>query len=215
MSVFFLQSRFPRLWDAFQYIAGGVVDKRRLCTRHYQGHGRVLEVGCSVGNISEGFLSFPDTLYVGIDIDPVVIQRARMKFRGNAAFDFVCDDLRTYSTRSGRFCYILFAGCCHHMEDALCVALITTAVKMLEPGGVIVVVDPLLPKTSDPLGVRWYIRLEQGQHVRSSEGMNRLLDGIDGVSVIGAEEELIGATPFRNPRCARFGTYVLNKREHH
>jgi SAM-dependent methyltransferase len=207
-----LQSRFPGIWDAFQYIAGGVVDKRRLCYRHYKGSGRVLEVGCSVGNISEVFLKSSGITYVGLDIDPVAIMHARMKFKDCSSFSFVCDDLRNYATQSGSFGYILFAGCCHHMDDVLCSSLIRTAAQILEPGGIIVVVDLLLPQVTDPLGVRWYINLEQGKHLRSSEGTRDLLEGIDGLEVVSAEEEIIGATPFRMPCCARFGTYVLIKR---
>lgn len=209
MSAFLSQSRFPRLWDVFQYIAGGVVDKRRLCSRHYNGQGRVLEVGCSVGNISEVFLKFPEISYVGLDIDPLAIKRAKMKFRSHPDFSFVCDDLRNYAMQSDRFEYILFAGCCHHMDDDLCGSLISTAAKILEHGGIIVVVDPLLPKTTDPLSVRWYINLEQGKYVRSSCNMLDLLNGIDDLKLVSYEENLIGATPFSVPLCARFGTYLL------
>lgn len=52
---FLNQTRFPRLWKAFQTVAGFLHDKRALCLLKYQGQPAVLEVGCSVGTIASVF----------------------------------------------------------------------------------------------------------------------------------------------------------------
>jgi hypothetical protein len=55
---FLSQSNFPRLWLLFQYLVGGTADKRRLAAMYYKGQKKVLEIGCSVGNVSQIFSKF-------------------------------------------------------------------------------------------------------------------------------------------------------------
>jgi 2-polyprenyl-3-methyl-5-hydroxy-6-metoxy-1,4-benzoquinol methylase len=77
MMPFLSQHNFPILWEFLQYWIGGTTDKRRLCLRKYNGQKRVLEVGCSVGNIAKAFQSFAEISYTGIDIDSTAIRRAQ------------------------------------------------------------------------------------------------------------------------------------------
>lgn len=207
---FLSQYRFPRLWNAFQYFAGGTVDKRRLCLKYYQGEKTVLEVGCSLGNISKAFIGFPDIRFTGLDIDPVVINFAKKKFKAEPGFTFICQDLRTLAeAKDNRFDYILFAGICHHISSQECLDLLKVASHLLTRKGRIVIVDPLMPKKKDSWFVHRFIMLEQGCYLRSGDNFLKMLKTISGVQIKVKEECLIGSCPLHWPICARFGVYLL------
>ncbi len=46
----------PRAFELFQFSIGGTVAKRNLVLQHYSNQKRILEVGCSAGNIAAAFL---------------------------------------------------------------------------------------------------------------------------------------------------------------
>ena len=206
------QSRFPGLWRLFQYWIGGTVDKRSLCLLEYNGQERVLEVGCSLGNIARAFLKLDHVEYTGIDIDPVVIEYARRSFASRKNFTFVCEDLREFSKREAEFGYVLFAGVGHHLDDEMCQSLLASARRMLEPRGRLVVVDPLLPRDEDSWFLHKFMRLEQGRYLRTGAALRDLLEGVPGLALHGAQEHLIGSSPFHRPTCARIGVYTLGPR---
>lgn len=210
---FLTQHHFPRLWDWFQNAVGGTHDKRRLCRRRFQGSGSVLEVGCATGNIAEAFADLLSLSYTGIDIDDKAIAFAQRRFRDDQRFRFIASDLREAFERSTRFDYILFGGCLHHMPDAMALELLRTAERHLPPSGQIVVVDPVVPRDSDPWLVRQFIRIERGECLRSGRAMVDLLGRVDTLELVHSEELLIGATPLSVPTCARFGVYELRRRE--
>jgi SAM-dependent methyltransferase len=206
------QSRFPRAWEAFQYLVGGTVDKRKLLREHYRGERRILEVGCSVGNTAAAFVGLPDISYTGVDIDPAALNLARNRFARFPSFRFVCQDLlQPDASRPLAFVFdlVFFAGVCHHLDARTCTALLERAPSLLAPDGRVVVVEPLLPRTDDPLLVRQFIRLEQGRHVLTGAAFERLLRGLEGLELCELGEHLVGATPWSVPACARFGVYVL------
>ncbi len=45
----------PRAFDLFQFSIGGTVTKRNLVLQYYSNQKRILEAGCSVGNIAAAF----------------------------------------------------------------------------------------------------------------------------------------------------------------
>jgi SAM-dependent methyltransferase len=205
------QQKHPMLWNLFQYLIGGTIDKRRLCLNKFSGTGRVLEVGCSVGNIARAFTKYPEVRYTGIDIDPGAIAYASSRFARYRNFDFLCEELGAFAKKGLRFDYIMFAGCLHHIDDRECLEMLTEAVPMLDEGGTIVIVDPLLPRPDDPWLLHRYIKLEQGGHLRTGDEMLRLIGRLDGIGMPASDECIIGATPIGKPLCARFGVYTLSR----
>lgn len=208
---FLSQHRFPRLWNAFQYTIGGTIDKRRLCLKHYRGEKRILEVGCSLGNISKAFVDFSDVRFTGVDIDQVVIDYARKRFRTKSTVEFICQDLQIMAGETtDRYDYILLAGVCHHVDNQELNTLVKAASDLLvKEGGSLVVVDPLIPNVEDSWFVHCFLTLEQGQYLRSGNKLLELLYEIEGMRIEDQEECLIGASPFHWPVCARFGVYRL------
>ena len=209
---FLSQSHFPMFWNAFQYMVGGTVDKRSLCLKHYQRQNRILEVGCSLGNISRAFVGLPDIEFTGVDIDPVVIDYARKRFRKETAFEFVCIDLEELVESGRLYDYILFAGILHHVDNQKCHSLLNSAAKILDKGtGRLVVVEPLIPSVGDSWFVHKYLMLEKGRYLRTGDKLSQLLQQVPGLEVKEKEEHLINACPFHWPVCARFGVYLLCK----
>ncbi len=206
---FLTQTRFPGLWRVFQHWIGGTVDKRALCTLKFDGQSSVLEVGCSLGNISRVFVQYKRIQYTGIDVDPVVIEYARKSFSAQKNFTFICEDLsRLPKTRAG-FGYVLFAGILHHLPDDKCREILAAARNHIEFDGRLVAVEPLIPRSDDPWFLSQFMKLEQGEHLRTGPELRALLDSVPGFRFMDAEEHLIGCSPFHRPICARFGVYTL------
>jgi len=207
----FSQHRFPGLWKAFQYTIGGTIDKRNLCLQHYNGEKTILEIGCSLGNISKAFVGLPDIHFTGLDIDPIVIDHARKHFRQKNNFKFVCQDLRDFAKKKkDQYDYIIFAGMCHHVEDQECFELLTIASEtLLKRTGKLIVVEPLIPRPDDSWLVHYYLRLEQGLFLRRGRKLEDLLLQVKCLQIKDKQEILIGATPLHSPVCARFGLYHL------
>jgi SAM-dependent methyltransferase len=205
------QSRLPRAWRAFQYLAGGTVAKRGLALELCAGRRRILEVGCSLGNIAQAFRG-RGVEYTGIDVDPVAIAHARRHFAHVPGFRFVLGDLTAEppELEGRRFDCVLLAGVLHHVDSATGARLLAAAAARLEPGGIVAVTDPLLPAPDDPWLVRRFIRVEQGSHVRTGEAHATLVAATPGLRLTRAEERLIPATPWGRPLVARFGVHALD-----
>jgi len=199
------------LWDVFQYGIGGNVDKQNLCLDLARSGKSILEVGCATGNIAEIFKDHRDKRYVGIDIDGLAIERAtkknlpeNIKFYNISLSDFVLN--------SSKFDTILLAGFFHHIPDALCVEMLKDAVKILESGGKIYVVDPLRPGSKSPLLYHFYSNfLEKGQYLREKEKLVSLVESVDGIQIDRVFQTEIGATPFGRPLCAHFCIAEISK----
>jgi cyclopropane fatty-acyl-phospholipid synthase-like methyltransferase len=207
---FFTQQRFPSLWRLFQSLVGGTADKRALCLKWFSGQRNILEIGCSVGNMTPAFLSLPGISYTGIDVDSGAIANAQHTFASQANCRFLCEDLREFAESGERFDYITFAGICHHVDDELCLQLLAAACRMLTEDGIVVVVDPLLPTPSDPWLVRQFYRLDQGEHLRHGDQLERLLNRAAPLRLVNSQTSYVAATPLGFPRTARFGVYLLN-----
>lgn len=212
MMPFFSQHNFPVLWELFQYWIGGTTDKRRLSLRKYNGQKRVLEVGCSVGNLARAFQSFPEISYTGIDIDSTAIRRAQKKYDHVPQFRFVCKDLRDFSESEERFDYIVLAGVCHHVEDSSLRRMMHAARHMLSEKGSLIVVDFLIPRLEDSWFLKLFWKIDQGRFPRDEEQMEKFLRNLDGLHLSEVEMDFVGCTPFSWPLCARFGIYTLGSK---
>jgi SAM-dependent methyltransferase len=200
------QQNFPRLWLLFQNLVGGNTDKKRLILKTFQGEQRVLEVGCSVGNIAEAFRSIDKVSYHGVDIDCKAIGLAQRRFSNYPNFTFVCEDLVQYSQRaSAKFDLIYFAGILHHVVDQEAVRLLRGAATLLEENARLLVVEPCAVNSEDPPLMRWYAnQLEQGDYLRSSAALEKIVSSIQGLMIRSSYVVPINATPFRWPLCAKF-----------
>jgi len=204
---FFNQHRFPWLFQVFQTWLGGTHDKQKLALLKYKNQKRIMEVGCSIGNIAHVFRGLKNINYTGIDIDPAVIDHAQKTFAADANFQFVCQDLKTYQLSGEPFDFILFAGVCHHIPNEECQALFKAAKNLLSDDGQLIVIDILQPEPEDTWLLHRYIKIDQGEYIRDDASLRALIEGVTKIKE--SEIHYVGATPYSVPIIARFGVYTL------
>jgi ubiquinone/menaquinone biosynthesis C-methylase UbiE len=201
---FLTQSRFPRLWLLMQNMIGGVACKQALATRHYHGQRRVLEIGCSAGNISSIFCQFPDIEFTGIDIDPGAIDLAKRRFRKCPNFNFSVTSVEELSRQGKEFDYVLFAAMLHHVSDEDGLRLLSDAVKCTARGGQLVICEPEALKASDGWFLHFfYSKFEQGNFLRFREDLIELVER-SGITLQSVEDRMITPSFFKRPYSARF-----------
>lgn len=86
-----------------QKTIGGNECKSTLAIEYYRWQKRVLEIGCSVGNISASFRVFPDVAFTGIDIDRNAINLAKRRFSDAPNFRFSFISLEELSRQGETF----------------------------------------------------------------------------------------------------------------
>jgi 2-polyprenyl-3-methyl-5-hydroxy-6-metoxy-1,4-benzoquinol methylase len=205
---FFEQSRFPRLWLLMQNAIGGRDCKQALALEHYQGEKRVLEIGCSVGNISSAFCAFPEIEFVGIDIDRNAINLAKRRFRSYPNFDFSVTALDEFARQGRKFDYVLFAAMLHHVSDEVALRLLQDAVKCTAPGGRLIICEPEALKPSDSKFMHFfYSKFEQGKFLRVRSDLIDLVERA-GITVKTAQDRMISPGIVRRPHSARFNLVV-------
>jgi ubiquinone/menaquinone biosynthesis C-methylase UbiE len=205
---FLTQSRFPRLWLLMQNTIGGTPSKQALAVEHYRGQKRVLEIGCSVGNISSAFRGYPDVEFTGIDIDPHAIDLAKRRFRDFPNFSFSLLSLEELARQGKKFDYVLFAAMLHHVSDDDGLLLLRDAVKCTASGGKLVIFEPEKLKPSDDWFLRFFCaNFEQGVFLRFREDLLRLVERA-GIKLHTVEDRRLGPGIVKRPFLARFNLLV-------
>jgi cyclopropane fatty-acyl-phospholipid synthase-like methyltransferase len=205
---FLTQGRFPRLWLLMQHTIGGTPCKQALATEHYHGQKRVLEIGCSAGNISSAFCAFPDIEFTGIDIDPQAIELAKHRFRDYPNFSFSLLSLEELSRQGKKYDYVLFAAMLHHVSDDDGLRLLRDAVKCTSSRGQLVIFEPEKLRASDGWFLHFfYANFEQGVFLRFREDLLRLVESA-GITLHTVEDRRLGPGIVRRPFVARFNLLV-------
>lgn len=172
---YFTQTRFPRLWLMFQYVIGGVADKRKIVLQHYKGQKRVLEIGCSTGIISKAFTKFPDVEFTGIDIDDSALSYARKLYKGVKNFRFLNVSLADLGKSGEKFDYVLFANILHHADNATVHTLLEDIKPVLAKGATLIVVEPEKSRDDYNFLFKFFYLLEQGEYRRPAEELVDLI----------------------------------------
>lgn len=205
---FLTQSRFPRLWLLMQNMIGGNACKQALATQHYQGQKRVLEIGCSVGNISSAFRKFPDVAFTGIDIDPHAVALAKQRFKDVPNFRFTLSSLEELSRQGETFDYVLFAGILHHVDDNVGLQLLRDAVRCTARGGALVIYEPEAVKSTDGRFMQcFYAHFEQGVFLRTRNDLQALVER-SGITIETIEDRMVSPGIVQRPYVARFNLLV-------
>lgn len=152
----------PRTFDALRWIltAGyrGVKD-----VLHEEGiteAASILDIGCGTGAMAGLFR--PEG-YVGVDTNPDYISRARSK---NSRYRFEVVDGRALPFADGSFDAVVILAVIHHLDDIDARSLLQESRRVLAPGGVLLVSEPV------PARSRWnWIghlvgRLDEGDFIR-------------------------------------------------
>lgn len=103
---------------------------------------RILDVGCGNGTLAL-FLRTADNYVLGIDPSAPAVQRAKeANIYGNV--NFVQTDFEGFEAGGEKFDAIIFVASLHHMDMA---AAITKAKKLLEKGGMLIIVGLAKPSS--------------------------------------------------------------------
>ena len=214
-------------WNETEFFATGVEAVEGIL-RHVEslgisfGRGKALDFGCGVGRLTQALASHFDEVH-GVDIAPSMIERARSHNRWGDRCTYHVndrDDLALFE--DGAFDFVLSLITLQHMPPAHATRYLREFVRVLAPGGVLVVqtageqivLSPgslrgLLRRAAPASLLRACRRLRQG-HAIDMYGIPReevvaLLEANGATVVDVAEEPSAGAswTSFRY--CARKG----------
>jgi SAM-dependent methyltransferase len=129
---------------------------------------RVLDLGCGPGDILQ-FLPAVD--YVGYDINPAYIERARKRFAGRGKFH--CQAVDENLPVENPFDVVIAHGVLHHLDDEAARALFRLARRALKPGGRLVTFDGCYAE-GQPALARLFLSLDRGRHVRGRNAYEAL-----------------------------------------
>lgn len=164
-------SRVPWAFDALRYVLeGGYRAHRRLIAEFVKSSpGRTLDCGCGTGIYAR---EFPKESYVGIDLSPEYIARARDCYPG---YDFRVMDATRMDFPDESFDAAIISGVLHHLGEESAHRVLVELSRVLKPGGNLLVWEDVPAKRSWNIVGHVVHRLDVGAHIRESEGYQALL----------------------------------------
>ena len=169
------QSDSPRLWLLFQYLVGGARDKRRLATMYYRNQKKILEIGCSVGNVSQVFSAFQQVEFTGIDIDENALGYARKRLGSLPNFKFTNISLSDLAKTGEKFDYILFANILHHVDDDTAFRLLKDVQMLLSVNTTLIIMEPEKIQQNYNSIFKLFYNFEQGKFRRHKQELSNLI----------------------------------------
>lgn len=164
-------SGIPALFDALRWILeGGFRGHHSVFQRElFDANLVTLDIGCGTGQWTHRFA--PDR-YLGLDITAEYLIAARRRHPGHT---FVLADGRCLPIQSHSIGRILVSGVLHHLDDDTATQVLRECVRVLEPGGMLVVWEdiPTSPWTN-PVGHLAH-RLDNGDFIRTPGEYQSLL----------------------------------------
>lgn len=165
----------PRVYIFFQSVIGAK-SARLKCAKEYicpEKNWRVLDIGCGPGHITD---CFPQTDYVGLDVDKAYIDYAKRKY-GNRG-KFICRNFDDEAIESlGIFDLVVMNGLLHHLSDDEAIEMFRRIKRVLKPRGKIVTLDGCLTERQSYI-TRRLLYLDRGKYVRKEKDYVALARGI-------------------------------------
>lgn len=159
------------VYSLFRRLIGRGVARSVYAREHLRvqpGH-RVLDIGCGTADILE---YLPAVEYVGYDISPRYIERARRRFGSRGEFHCRAID-EELPVAAGSYDLVIAHGVLHHLDDSAARALLRVSRKALRPGGRLVTFDGCFTDDQSA-AARLFLSLDRGRHVRSRGAYERL-----------------------------------------
>jgi SAM-dependent methyltransferase len=159
------------LYDAFQRAVGAEASKRRFVEQYVRARStdRVLDLGCGTGAVLE--LLTEGVSYVGVEIDPNYVARARARLGDRG--EFVCADLTAYDP-AREFDVVVAYGVMHHLDDAGVSAACDVADRALIDGGRLLFAEPCRHPSQSRLETGLMNR-DRGRYIRTRDRYVELL----------------------------------------
>lgn len=159
------------MYELWSRLVGADRSRAALVREHVRpfAGARVLDLGCGPGELVR-YLG--DVRYVGVDVSPPYIERARRLYGDRA--EFRVGDATRLDDDLHDFDLVLAFGVVHHLDDDLARDFWRGAAAALAPGGRAVGVDPTLA-AGQPRLARLVISADRGDRVRSPDAYKRLI----------------------------------------
>lgn len=171
----FSQQASPWLWLLAQKTIGGTPDKQSILRQNYKSEKRVVEVGCSIGNIARSLINEPDLEYLGLDIDNGALDFARKWFAPYPNFSFSNQSLQQVAATGARFDLVCVTGVLHHVPDDVAQDLLNGARAVAAAGARLLMFDPIPLRPGDGPVYGIIHKLEQGEFLRSPERLSHMI----------------------------------------
>jgi ubiquinone/menaquinone biosynthesis C-methylase UbiE len=161
----------PSVFDGLRwFLEGGFAGHRALIARELQPlSGTVLDIGCGTGVFAA---EFERERYLGIDLNPDYVAAAARKHPG---YRFVAMDARRLALADASQACAFISGMLHHLGDDDASAVLQEAVRVLAPGGKLVVWEDVAPPSQWSLVCRAVQALDLGSYIRTAESYRALL----------------------------------------
>jgi SAM-dependent methyltransferase len=157
----------PVVYEVWSRLVGGEHGRSTLIREYARPRpaDRILDLGCGPGEL---LAYLPGGVsYLGVDISPDYIARAREQYGTRA--EFRVGDATAFDPGDDRFDLVLAFGVLHHLDDDQTGGLLRAAARAVDPGGRVVTVDPVHAQ-GQSRAARAIISRDRGQHVRTGEG---------------------------------------------
>jgi ubiquinone/menaquinone biosynthesis C-methylase UbiE len=128
---------------------------------------RTLDLGCGPGAFADLFAGDP---YVGADLNARYIAHAQRKCPGT----FVVGDARQLDLPAASFEQVLIFGMLHHLSDDDARAVLREVVRVLVPGGRLLVIEDIPAISKLNLIGHLIHNVENGEYIRPPEAYHRL-----------------------------------------
>jgi SAM-dependent methyltransferase len=156
-----------RLWSA-PLIAPKIAAINSLLQKAGKTQGRFLDVGCGPGSNSPFFGAYFN--YLGVDINPAYIQQAQHK---HPSMKFAVADATALALEGLAFDVVLMNSLIHHLDDSGARTLLESLRPQLNPGGVVIAQEPLIPQQGE-----WFkhrlMRADRGKYFRQLTAWHQL-----------------------------------------
>lgn len=132
----------------------------------------ILDVGCSTGTCSGQIIDLERNRLLGVDIEPAYVARAAAVYPGG---NWIAMDARNMGLRDSSIDVAMFVGVLHHMSDDLIRDCVRDIRRVLRPGGVMLVAEPVF--TPGKWLSNALLHLDRGKYIRDADGYLDLLEG--------------------------------------
>lgn len=164
-------SKVPRAFDVLRWVLeGGYHQHRVLLSRHVARDAScVLDLGCGTGIHAD---YFDPKIYVGVDISPRYIARARQNFPRH---HFEVMDATTLKYAKHSFGTVIISGVLHHLEETVAKQVLGEVSRVLSPQGILLLWEDV--PTQDPYNLvgKLVHQLDVGEFIRPRAEYEELL----------------------------------------
>lgn len=163
----------PWVYEFFQRSVGAI-NLRDRYTREFlrvQPGERVLDIGCGPGDILQALPE--DVHYVGIDLSPSYIAKAKAKYGSRGTFLCCAVDAVNPDELGGKFDLAMANGVVHHLNDDEARALYGLAATKLSTTGRFCSFDGCFTDQQH-FFARWMLKNDRGRFVRKQAGYEAL-----------------------------------------